>query len=142
MLEVESKGSLLRDKVNKYGFINFVKHENSLLNVTAALSGYVRRPGECALICADLSNGFSFNYADNADVHGRHACDILSTDKYNDSAMFKTNKKGFTHYSIKVSRFVVRSFFVTVLAIMPKKSLFTGVFRFHYKTFLDAILIN
>ncbi|KXJ08210.1 hypothetical protein AC249_AIPGENE18241 [Exaiptasia diaphana] len=104
----ESRGNLMRDNGNKYAYINFVKHENSSLNVTPALSGYVRRPGECAFICANLSNGFSFNYADNADEHGRHACDILSTDKYNDSAKFVTNKKGFTHYSIKPFAKIIR----------------------------------
>lgn len=95
--------SLKRDKVHKYGYVNFVKHENSYLNVSALMSGFIRQPGECALVFADLPNAFSFNFAVNPDEYGRHACDILSTDKYNDSSKFLTNKTGFAHYSIKVS---------------------------------------
>ncbi|KAK3753642.1 hypothetical protein QZH41_014756 [Actinostola sp. cb2023] len=100
--QINSNGrlkSLMRDKVNKIGYANFVKHENSSLNVSVALNGFVRLVGECAYVCINSSNGFSFNFAANADIHGRHICEILSTDKYNDSANF-ISKTGFRHYSI------------------------------------------
>ena len=42
--------SLMRDKVSKYGYANFVKHENSTLNVSTALNGF----------CSNYSEGLSF----------------------------------------------------------------------------------
>jgi hypothetical protein len=94
--------SLHRDKVNLFGYANFVKHANTSLNVTVAMNGFVRKAGECAFICANSSVGFSFNFAVNSDVHGRHACEILATDKYNASDKV-ISKVGIAHYSIYVS---------------------------------------
>lgn len=96
------KGSLRRDTVNKSGYAGFVKHKNSYLHVSVALKGFVRRAGECAFVCANSSIGFSFNFAINPDIHGRHVCEILATDKYNASDKFSC-KLGFNHYSIYVS---------------------------------------
>lgn len=95
--------SFKRDQIDKSGYVNFVKHENSFLNVTAVMTSFVSKSGECGFVCSKHSKGFSFNFAVNPDENGKHVCEILSTDKYNDSAKFLTNKSGQSHYSIKVS---------------------------------------
>jgi hypothetical protein len=97
--------SLMRDKVNLFGYANFVKHVNRSLNVSPVLNGFVRKAGECAYICANSSIGFSFNFAVNPDVYGRHACEILSNDMFNASDKL-IEKPGFLHYSIFVSSLI------------------------------------
>jgi len=132
--------SLMRDQVNKIGYANFVKHENSSLNVSVALNGFVRLVGECAYVCINSSNGFSFNFAANADIHGRHICEILSTDKYNDSANF-ISKTGFRHYSIFVGYSVISYFNSLLLAFLPSLFPFNSLTLMIF-SFLFFLLIH
>jgi len=95
--------SLKRDLTKKYGYANFVKHENSYLSVKVAITKFVRQVGECGYVCATHPKGLSFNYAVKPNKHGLFACEVLETDKYNDTTKFLANKPDFLHYSIYVS---------------------------------------
>jgi len=100
---VETKNTFKRDPIQKYGFANFVKHENSTLNVTAAFSKSVKRLGDCGLQCAKYSTGLSFNFRVHPTIQGWFICEVLDTDKYSDPTKFLTNVLGSVHYSISVS---------------------------------------
>lgn len=116
--QTKKPGSLRRDLEHKYGYANFVKYENSYLNVTAALKGFVKQAGECGFVCANFSRGFSFNYAVKPNVHGLYACEILATDKYNDSANFLASKPGFVHYGIFVSMKIIQNVYYHIILNM------------------------
>jgi len=94
--------NFLRDKVNMFSYMNFVKLENKSLDVTPVSTGVVWRAEECAFVCANSSNGLSFNFVLVADKYGRHACDILSSDMFNATGKL-VEKPGVLHYTINVS---------------------------------------
>lgn len=98
--------SFLRDKVNAFGYARFIKHENTMLNLTAISKGFLNNVGQCAYICANSSNGFSFNFVTTPDIYGRHVCEIFATDKYRRQDSFIC-KPGVNHYSVAVSSLVV-----------------------------------
>ena len=82
-----------------FAFANFELHKFSYLNITSLGSDYVLDGEECGFACVSLPSCFSYNLAD---INGRILCELLPSDKYNNSDKFVSNQS-FHHFSIVVS---------------------------------------
>ena len=91
------------ENTRKIDFVNFVEEKFSYLNITA-LAKSVVVDSECAFSCLDNLACFSFNVAAFPDKAGKFTCEILPSEKYNNSDDFLPSKT-FHHFSI-----VVRSY--------------------------------
>ena len=85
----------------KLEFVNFKKDEFSFLNNTALVKHVVEDSLSCAFYCLDNLACFSFNFAAFPDKAGKFTCEILSSDKYDNSEGFLPSKT-LHHFSIVV----------------------------------------
>ena len=85
----------------KFEFVNFKEDKFSFLNITALVKRVVENSLSCAFSCLDNLACFSFNVAAFPDKAGKFTCEILSSDKYNNSEGFLPSKT-FHHFSIVV----------------------------------------
>ena len=100
---IDARGqSISRGVHNGIAFANFKAHKFSYLNITSIGTDYVVDGEECCLACADISSCFSYNLAASYDTNGRKLCELLPSDKYNNSDKFLSNQS-FHHFSIMVS---------------------------------------
>ena len=84
-------------------YVNFVEDKFSYLNITALSGGnFVDNMPECSFACLDTPSCFSFNLAAIQDVNNRFPCELLPSDKYNNSDKF-VHSYTFHHFSIAVS---------------------------------------
>ncbi|XP_067027254.1 microfibril-associated glycoprotein 4-like isoform X1 [Acropora muricata] len=84
----------------KFEFVNFKQYKFSFLNIAALVKRVVDDSLSCAFSCLDNLACFSFNVAAFPDKAGKFTCEILSSDKYNNSEGFLPSKT-FHHFSIK-----------------------------------------
>ena len=96
--------ALQRGAGEKLSFSNFVHHRYHYLNATKLGSHSVHKLGACGFTCINTDGCFSFNIEAAADVRGHFLCEILASDKYNQSDGYKPHPD-FHHYSIPVSFF-------------------------------------
>ena len=82
---------------------NFEKDESSYLNITSIVSQLIEDTIECGFACLEISSCFSYNLAAFPDVNRKLLCELLPSDKYNNSDKFNTSKL-FHHFSIPVSK--------------------------------------
>lgn len=101
-LKSANSSVLMRNKEHGIGFVSFKKHEYRYLNVTPLVVLQVTSRKECALMTAMNSTAYSFNFAIFPDFHGRHRCELLKTDLFNNTLKIM-NSYNFYHYSIAVS---------------------------------------
>ena len=94
--------SISRGVHNGAAFANFKAHKFSYLNITSIGTDYVVDGKECGFACADISSCFSYNLAAFYDINGRKSCELLPSDKYNNSEKF-ISSQFFHHFSIAVS---------------------------------------
>ena len=85
----------------KFEFVNFKEDKFSFLNITALVKRVVENSLWCAFSCLENLACFSFNVAAFPDKAGKFSCEILSSDKYNNSEGFLPSKN-FHHFSIVV----------------------------------------
>ena len=85
-----------------FAFANFELHKFSYLNITSLGSDYVLDGEECGFACVSLPSCFSYNLAAFYDINGRMSCELLPSDKYNNSDKFISSQL-FHHFSIAVS---------------------------------------
>ena len=85
----------------KIEFVNFKEDKFSFLNITALVKHVVEDTLSCAFYCLDNLACFSFNFAAFPDKAGKFTCEILSSDKYNNSEGFFPSNS-FDHFSIVV----------------------------------------
>ena len=100
----EPDKAISRDGSNDgISYVNLAKDKFSYLNITA-LNGrdFVDNMPECSLACLDTPSCFSFNVGATRDVNNRFPCELLPSDKYNNSDKFVHNRI-FHHFSIEVS---------------------------------------
>ncbi|XP_044169431.1 uromodulin-like isoform X3 [Acropora millepora] len=85
---------------NGISYVNLAKDDFSYLNITA-LNGrdFVDNMPECSLACLDTPSCFSFNVGATLDVNNRFPCELLPSDKYNNSDKFIPSYT-FHHFSI------------------------------------------
>ncbi|KAL9972057.1 hypothetical protein ACROYT_G018296 [Oculina patagonica] len=82
-----SKG-LSRGYPEGVSFINFKSDEFSYLNITSLGSELVQDGSECGFACLGITSCFSYNLAAFPDINGKLFCELLSSDKYNNSDKF------------------------------------------------------
>ena len=88
----------------RFEFVNFQQDKLSFLNITALVKRVVEDSLSCAFSCLDNLACFSFNFAAFPDEAGKFVCEILSSDKYNNSENFLPSKS-LHHFSIVVRNF-------------------------------------
>ena len=83
------------DKVaSRYGpnhgvsYINFVEEKFSYLNITTLGGDFVVNMPECWFACLDIPPCFSFNLGTTTEANDRFRCELLPSDKYNNSDKF------------------------------------------------------
>lgn len=99
---VDGSKSLKRSR-NGLAHANFAALKSSYLNITPLVTVKVTGVGECGKLCVDHSSCFSANVAAYfLHKEGGISCELLSSDKYNNSHKFVFSSV-FNHLSIKVS---------------------------------------
>ena len=92
-----------RDGPNRgVSYVNFVEEKISYLNITALGGDFVDNMPECSFACLDIPSGFSFNLGTTPEANDRFRCELLPSDKYNNSDKFEQSLI-FHHFSIAVS---------------------------------------
>ena len=84
------------------GYAKFKKNTFSYLNITSLGSDLVQSESQCGLACLETSSCFSYNMAAFPDVNGKLFCEILPSDKYNNTKKLIPSE-GHHHFSIAVS---------------------------------------
>ena len=84
-------------------YVNFKEDKFSYLSITILGKSQVDRTPQCSLACLETPACFSYNLAAKPDINGKLLCELLPSDKYNNSDKFMSNKF-FHHFSIAVSR--------------------------------------
>ena len=102
ILETSVDAAISRKAISqKFEFVNFKQDKFSFLNITALVKRAVEDSLSCTFSCLDNLACFSFNIATFPDKAGKFTCEILSSDKYNNSEGFLPSKT-FHHFSIVV----------------------------------------
>ena len=83
-------------------YVNFMMNEFSYLNITSVGRNLIQEEDDCAFACLNIPSCFSYNMATFPDVNGKFLCELLPSDKYNNSEKFITSKE-FHHFHIPVS---------------------------------------
>ena len=83
-------------------YANFKKDTFFYLNISSLGSGLVESESQCGFACLETSSCFSYNMAAFPDVNGKHFCEVLPSDKYNNTKKFISSKHHH-HFSIAVS---------------------------------------
>ena len=104
VLHVDGTRSLKRNAGDGVAYAIFDAHEFRYLNLTTLMSASVKKLGECGKLCVDHCSCFSANLAAFADQYGWILCELLPSDRYNNSEMLLENAM-FHHLSIKASKF-------------------------------------
>ncbi|KAJ7311606.1 hypothetical protein OS493_039943, partial [Desmophyllum pertusum] len=97
---IDGRKGLKRDTKNGVAYANFAAHKFRHLNVTALVSTSVKELRECGKLCVDHSSCFSTNLAAFRDQDGWILCELLPSDKYNNSNLF-IDSAMYHHFSIK-----------------------------------------
>ena len=82
-------------------FVNFKPDMFSFLNITSLSSDLVDDNIECGFSCLEIPSCFSYNVAAFADINGKLLCELLPSDKFNNSGRF-TSSPFHHHFSITV----------------------------------------
>ena len=98
---IDGSKALKRDAGEGVAYANFALHKFRYLNVTPLVSASVKELRECGKLCVDHSSCFSTNLAAFRDQNGKMICELLPSDKFNNSNEYIENAT-FHHFSIKV----------------------------------------
>ncbi|XP_029183034.2 uromodulin-like [Acropora millepora] len=89
-----------RDGPNRgVSYVNFVQGKFSYLNITSLGRDFVGSMPDCSFACLETPSCFSFNLGTTPDVNDRFRCELLPSDKYNNSDIF-VQSLIFHHFSI------------------------------------------
>ena len=106
---IDARGqSISRGVHNGVAFANFKAHKFSYLSITSIGTDFVLNRKECGVGCANIPSCFSFNLAAFYDINGRILCELLPSDKYNNSEKL-VSSQSFHHFSIAVSTLISAS---------------------------------
>ncbi|PFX15749.1 Fibropellin-1, partial [Stylophora pistillata] len=96
---------LNRDSSDSEGLLLIMMVEETFhrLNITGIISARVEEGDECGFACAANPKCFSYNLEANISLTGTGLCELLPSDKYNNSEKFIKSPR-FHHYSIKAPR--------------------------------------
>lgn len=82
--------------------MDFKAKQFSYLNITVITSVFVPDGIDCGFACLTSTSCFSYNLAAFPDVNGKLLCELLPSDKYNNTDKF-IESPIFHHFSIWVS---------------------------------------
>ena len=100
---IDGREGLKRDAGKGVAYANFAAHKFRHLKLTPLVSASVKELGECGKLCVDHSSCFSTNLAAFGDQEGWILCELLPSDKYNNSNLF-IDSAMYHHLSMKVSK--------------------------------------
>ncbi|CAH3030887.1 unnamed protein product [Porites evermanni] len=83
-------------------YVNFMIDQFSYLNITSIGRNLIQDENDCGYACLEIPSCFSYNVAAFPDVNGKLLCELLSSDKYNNSDKFNASKE-FHHFFIPSS---------------------------------------
>ena len=83
-------------------YANFKKDEFSYLNITSLGEDLVDHMPECSFACLKTPPCFSFNIEASPNSNNKLLCELLPSDKYNNTDKFN-HSDTFHHFSITVS---------------------------------------
>ena len=98
---VQASVTISRGNTRDRGFAYSIEEKFSHLNIAALVNRVAKNSLSCALSCLNNQACFSFNFAAFPDKAGKFTCEILWSDKYNNSEGFLPSKT-FHHFSIMV----------------------------------------
>ena len=101
-LFVFSEKAFSEGSIGEFLYVNFMMNEFSYLNITSVGRNLIQEEDDCTFACLKIPSCFSYNMANFPDVNGKFLCELLSSDKYNNSDKFITSKE-FHHFHIPVS---------------------------------------
>ncbi|KAM7428098.1 hypothetical protein ABFA07_020888 [Porites harrisoni] len=85
--------------INNFVYVNFMISEFSYLNITSIGRNLIQEENDCGYACLEISSCFSYNVAAFPDVNGKLLCELLPSDKYNNSDTINASKE-FHHFYI------------------------------------------
>ena len=104
ILEEKADKAISRGEPNiGVSFVNFKEDKFSYLNITILGYSHVDWMHQCSFTCLETPTCFSYNLAAYPDINGKLLCELLPSDKYNNSDKF-VSRKSFHHFSITVCR--------------------------------------
>ena len=104
ILEEKADKAITRGEPNiGVSFVNFKEDKFSYLNITILGYSHVDWMPQCSFACLETPTCFSYNLAAYPDINGKLLCELLPSDKYNNSDKF-VSSKSFHHFSITVCR--------------------------------------
>ncbi|XP_058967421.2 uncharacterized protein [Pocillopora verrucosa] len=95
-----SNKGLYQESSDEMWMMNMVEETFSYLNISKINSAEVQNNGECAFACLKEPMCFSYNLEASASKTGTRVCELLPSDKYNNSDEVIISQK-FHHYSIQ-----------------------------------------
>ncbi len=99
---IDARGKALsREAQNGVAYANFKGHKFSHLNITPLGTDLVLKSSQCGTACVNIPSCFSFNLAAFSDINGKLSCELLPSDKYNNSDKFVASQF-YHHFSIRV----------------------------------------
>ncbi len=99
---IDAQGKALsRGSSKGVAFVNFEADKFSYLNITSIVSYPVKDDSECGFACLEIPSCVSYNLAAYPDVNGKLLCELLPSNKYNNSDKISASQV-FHHFSITV----------------------------------------
>ncbi|XP_073249729.1 uncharacterized protein [Porites lutea] len=80
-------------------YVNFMISEFSYLNISSIGRNLIQDENDCGYACLEIPSCFSYNVAAFPDVNGKLLCELLPSDKFNNSDKFNASKE-FHHFYI------------------------------------------
>ena len=116
---IANSQALKRDHHKGKSFAYFERHESHQLSPSSVKKVATKEDSsmDCGFVCVRLSWCVSFNFQRSSDAEGKHLCEVLSADKYNNSQNFQASKE-FDHFSLPVSLFFYIFFYILILFLL------------------------
>ena len=114
--------NLKRHTKNGFSYANFETNKFFYLNITPLGSVSVKGVYECGVLCLAHSSCFSTNFASFFPEKGEILCELLPSDKYNNSDKLVFSSM-FNHLSIKVGSEIVTFHYIYYSALKKALSL-------------------
>ena len=89
--------------IGNFFYVNFMISEFSYLNITSIARNLIQNENDCGYACLENSSCFSYNVAAFPGVNGKLLCELLPSDKFNNSDKLNASKE-FHHFYIPVSQ--------------------------------------
>ncbi|CAH3030487.1 unnamed protein product, partial [Porites evermanni] len=91
-------------------YVNFMISEFSYLNISSIGRNLIQDENDCGYACLEIPSCFSYNVAAFPDVNGKLLCELLPSDKFNNSDKFNASKE-FHHFYIPANLLPVRLYY-------------------------------